>query len=153
VNHLISEANKAVQTERHRAVQLDVKGPPKARRLRELESNPPGWLKAAIGRPPGMHRSAEARLCWRRAALAIDEYRSEHGAHLNDEPRGTRPSGPWAARAYDLADRAITRAREVFRPSRLDLWTRDCLDRMALAVYSPLCVALAANSAIALAGR
>jgi DNA-directed RNA polymerase specialized sigma24 family protein len=112
VNHLISEANKAVQTERHRAAQLDVDGPPKARRLRELETNPPGWLKAAIGRAPGRNRSAEAALLWRRAALAIDDYRREHGPHLKDEPLGDRPIEPRAARSYDLADRAIARVRE-----------------------------------------
>jgi hypothetical protein len=116
VNHLISEANKAVQSERHQAARLDVEGPPRARRLRELESNPPAWLRAAIGRSPGMNRSAEALLLWRRAALAIDDYRREHAEHLKGEPLGSRPSDPRAARAYDVADRAITRAREARLP-------------------------------------
>ena len=116
VNHLITEANKAVQTERHRAARLDVDGPPKVRRLRELESNPPAWLRAAIGGPPGQNVSAEALLCWRRAAVAIDDYRRDHGAHLGQEPIGPRPGDPRAARAYDLADRAITRAREARLP-------------------------------------
>jgi hypothetical protein len=115
VNHLISEANKAIQTERHRAARLDAEGPPKARRLRELESKPPAWLKAAIGPPPGKHR-AEVTLSWRRAAIAIDDYRREHGTQLKDEPLGSRPTDPRAARAYDLADRAITRAREARLP-------------------------------------
>ena len=115
VNHLISEANKAVQAERQRAARLDVDGPPKARRLRELESKPPAWLKAAIGPPPGKHR-AEVTLSWRRAAIAIDDYRREHGAQLKEEPLGCRPSDPRAARAYDLADRAIARAREARLP-------------------------------------
>src|SRR5687767_13292612 len=89
-----------------------MEGPPKVRRLRELESKPPAWLRAAIGRPPGQNVSAEALLCWRRAALAVDDYRRDHGAHLGEEPIGPRPGDPRAARAYDLADRAITRARE-----------------------------------------
>jgi DNA-directed RNA polymerase specialized sigma24 family protein len=116
VNHLMSEANKAIQTERHRAASLDPEGPPRARRLRELESNPPAWLRAVIGRPPGMTRSAEALLLWRRAALAIDDYRREHAEHLKGEPLGSRPCDPRAARAYDVADRAITRAREARLP-------------------------------------
>jgi DNA-directed RNA polymerase specialized sigma24 family protein len=115
VNHLISEANKAVHTERLRAGRLDVEGPPKARRLRELESKPPAWLKAAIGPAPGKHR-AEVTLSWRRAAIAIDDYRREYAPHLADAPLGARPVDPQAARAYDLADRAITRAREARLP-------------------------------------
>jgi hypothetical protein len=116
VNHLISEANKAIQTERHRAVRLDAEGPPKVRRLRELESTSPAWLKTAIGRPPGQNVSAETLLCWRRAALAIDDYRREHGAHLEEEPLGPRPGEPRAARASDVADRAITRPRDSRQP-------------------------------------
>jgi DNA-directed RNA polymerase specialized sigma24 family protein len=116
VNHLIGEANKAVQSERHRAARLDLAGPPRVRCLRHLESNPPAWLTTAIGRPPSVHRSAEALLLWRRAALVIDHYRREHPEHLKGEPLGSRPTDPRAARAYDVVDRAITRAREARLP-------------------------------------
>jgi hypothetical protein len=72
-------------------------------------------LKAAIGPPPGKHR-AEVTLSWRRPAIAVDDYRRGHGAHLKEEPLGSRPSDPRAARAYDVADRAIARAREARLP-------------------------------------
>jgi hypothetical protein len=117
VNRLMTEANTTIQKERHRAELADAQGAPRARRLGELEASPPKWLRAAIGPPPSKHASVDATLNWRRAALAIDDYRREHGAHLKEQPLGTRPSEPRAARAYDVADRAITRAREARLPS------------------------------------
>jgi hypothetical protein len=116
VNRLMTEANTTIQKERNRAALQDVEGPPRAQRLAELEANPPKWLRAAIGGPPGKYAPVDATLSWRRAVLAIDDYRREHGAHLQDEPLGARPSDPRAARSYDLADRAITRAREARLP-------------------------------------
>ena len=66
--------------------------PPNARvdRLHELERDAPEWLVAHIGRPPAIdtHRSAGTALqAWRRAALAIDDYRREH-----HRPSGTQPT-------------------------------------------------------------
>src|SRR4051794_1990284 len=64
---------------------------PRAARLRELEVDPPDWLIEAIGRAPTFNKSSsKAILAWRRAALAIDDYRHEHG--WNHEALGVGPA-------------------------------------------------------------
>ena len=118
VNRLMTEANQAIQKERQRIAPRRDGMPPRAVRLQELEAKPPRWLTSAVGRPPGKHVPAQVVLPWRRAALAIDDYRREHGAHLRDEPLGSRPAEPRAARSFDLAERAITRAREAREATR-----------------------------------
>jgi RNA polymerase sigma factor (sigma-70 family) len=119
VNRLMTEANHAIQKERLREAPQREAMPARAARLQELEASPPRWLKTAIGRSPGKWVSTQITLPWRRAALAIDDYRREHGAHLrSDEPLGSRPTDPRAARSFDLAERAIRRAREARELSR-----------------------------------
>jgi hypothetical protein len=119
VNRLVTEANDAIRAERHR---LRLEGPSssvRAERLWDLEQQPPKWLTAAIGRPPGKNTRSQAVLAWRRAAIAIDDYRREHGPHLGgDEALGRRPAEPRAARSFDLAQRALSAAREARQPSR-----------------------------------
>jgi DNA-directed RNA polymerase specialized sigma24 family protein len=114
VNQLVTEANAAIRRERERVAPTErLDAPARGDRLQKLESDPPKWLSAAIGRTPGQFVSSRVLLPWRQAALALDDYRREHGAHLPvDEPFGRRPHEPRAARAYDLAQRAIERARE-----------------------------------------
>jgi RNA polymerase sigma factor (sigma-70 family) len=86
---------------------------PRAARLRELEDNPPTWLSNAIGRkPPRNKSSAGITLAWRRAALAIDDYRN---AHRHDSPTdaiGPTPLEPAARRAFRRAERAIAEVDE-----------------------------------------
>jgi RNA polymerase sigma factor (sigma-70 family) len=124
VNRLMTEANQAIQKERQRVTPRRDGMPARAARLQELEEKPPKWLTRAIGRPPGKHVPAQIVLPWRRAALAIDDYRREHGVHVADDALGARPTEPRAARAFDLADRARTRAREAREATR-----RRSLDR------------------------
>lgn len=57
-------------------------------------------------------------LAWRRAAIAIDDYRREHGPRLGTESLGMRPSEPRAVRSFDLAQRAIAVSREARLPTR-----------------------------------
>jgi RNA polymerase sigma factor (sigma-70 family) len=79
LSHLVTRANdrirRALEEVRHAEQGL----PPRAQRLRELETAPPEWLLSAVGRPPwGRDRRqsfATQLLVWRRAALAIDDYR------------------------------------------------------------------------------
>ena len=55
---------------------------PRAERLYRLERETPAWLVAEIGPPvrPTVRRGGtEARRDWRRAALALDDYRSAIG--------------------------------------------------------------------------
>jgi hypothetical protein len=53
-----------------------------------------------------------AVLAWRRAALAIDDYRRQYGRGLGDDPLGERPADREAARTFDLARSAIERVVE-----------------------------------------
>ena len=77
---------------------------PRAARLRELELDPPAWLVEAIGRaPPFNTSSARPVLAWRRAALAIEDYRAEVGWHSREIGVGPTPIRPDARRAHERA--------------------------------------------------
>lgn len=56
---------------------------PRTARLRELEDDPPPYLRMAIGRPPRPNRrrggGGELLRDWRRLALAIDDHRDRYG--------------------------------------------------------------------------
>jgi hypothetical protein len=75
-------------------------------------------LRSAIGRPPAVHNGRHALLAWRRAALALDDYRRVYASGLGDEPLGERPAEREAARAFDLARCTIERAIEARSPDR-----------------------------------
>lgn len=113
-SHLIREA-----TESLREIQAEKSEPEavnaRAARLNELEKSPPSWLTKSIG-TPGSPDKATRRLAWRRAALAIDDYRALYGATLGDELLDHRPMEPAAARAFDLARRSVQRVRELEGP-------------------------------------
>jgi RNA polymerase sigma factor (sigma-70 family) len=124
VHHLVTEANKAIQVELSRRQGLNEPRSPRAARLEELETNPPSWLLASIGRQRKKD-GAHAMLVWRRAALAIDDYRRRYGQDLGEEPLGHRPHDASAARAFDLAQRdservQAIRSRDVERGRGLD---------------------------------
>jgi hypothetical protein len=112
VNRIIAEANAVLREELGLEAVAWEHASPRAARLFELEEKPPKWLEAAIGRRPALTHEPRAVLAWRRAALAIDDYRRVHGRRLGDEPLGERPRDREAARAFDLATTAIRRAVE-----------------------------------------
>ena len=118
VNQLITEANVAMRREQERIGPEQQPRSPRAARLRELEERPPRWLCAAIGRPPGQSQRAEAVLAWRRAALAIDDYRREYAAGVDHDPLRDPPADPQARRAHEVAHRAAERARMARQPHR-----------------------------------
>jgi hypothetical protein len=118
VNALVAEANAAIRREHRRVAPEQQPRSARAARLHELEEQPPRWLTSAIGAPPGKSVPSGALLAWRRAALAIDDYRRDHGHNLGDEGLGQRPADPHAARAYELAAHAATRAREAREATR-----------------------------------
>jgi hypothetical protein len=67
----------------------------------------------AIGRVPTFNRSSsKAILAWRRAALAIDDYRNEHGWHHAEIGIGPTPIEPAARRTHARIERAIAQVRE-----------------------------------------
>ena len=81
---------------------------PRAARLRELEDDPPEWLTSAIGRCPARSKSSVGVvLAWRRAALAIEDYRTVSCHESPTEAIGLAPSEPAARRSYVRAQRAI----------------------------------------------
>ena len=78
-----------------------------------LEDDPPKWLTEAIGRAPSRNKTGgPAVLAWRRAALAIDDYRRDHGWHAPDAALGPHPLAPAARRAYERAQRAVEQVRQ-----------------------------------------
>ena len=117
-NRLITEANAIIRQEHAGRDPEQVPRSPRAARLDELERAPARWLVAAIGRVPGKNANAESMLAWRRAALAIDDYRREHGSDLELDALGPRPTDGSAARAYDLALAAIQRLRRARETGR-----------------------------------
>jgi DNA-directed RNA polymerase specialized sigma24 family protein len=81
---------------------------PRAARLRELEDDPPEWLTNVIGKRPNRSKSsAGVVLAWRRAALAIEDYRTVSCHSSPTEAIGLAPAVPAASRAYVRAQRAI----------------------------------------------
>ena len=80
---------------------------PRAARLRELEDDPPEWLRTPSALPGRSKSSAGVMLAWRRAALAIEDYRTVSGHDSPTEAIGHVPSEPAARRAYVRAQRAI----------------------------------------------
>jgi hypothetical protein len=86
---------------------------PRAARLRELEDNPPEWLKNALNSRPMRSKSDGALiLAWRRAALAIDDYRSQHLFTSLTDAIGPTPLDPAARRSHQRAERAIAAVAE-----------------------------------------
>jgi hypothetical protein len=118
VNQLIAEANATMRREQFRIAAEQQPRSPRAARLRELEERPPDWLQASIGRPPAKTQRAEAVLAWRRAALAIDDYRRQYAPGVDHDPLRDRPADPRAGRAHQLACRAAERARHAREPHR-----------------------------------
>jgi DNA-directed RNA polymerase specialized sigma24 family protein len=112
VNHVLAEANAMLREQQGRGAAAQSGGPPRAVRLGELEREPPRWLRKAIGRVPSVTNDGRAVLAWRRAALAIDDYRRQYGRGLGDDPLGERPADREAARTFDLARSAIERVVE-----------------------------------------
>jgi RNA polymerase sigma factor (sigma-70 family) len=86
---------------------------PRAARLRELEDDPPKWLVEAIGTPPARSKSSSGVIvAWRRAALAVDDYRNA---------RGSERAPTNARSALDLAEtqERARRAVEHLRSERM----------------------------------
>lgn len=120
VSRLVRRANERIHdtiAENQRAQQPS-QG--RAGRLEQLENDPPSWLAAAIGRPPGRRSAASAAvlLHWRRAALLIDDYRKQQGVRDADDAIGNRPADPDAARSYTLVAAAVERVHQVRHPCR-----------------------------------
>jgi hypothetical protein len=97
---------------------------PRAQRLWQLEQDPPGWLTEQIGRVPRSSRRSigltTQRRAWRRAALALDDYRAAAGpehfaAALETEPRDTGLRSHHEAARQAIAELAHARGSSIGR--------------------------------------
>ena len=112
VGQLISRANfeiHEVLTERARTVEHVS---PRAERLWELERDQSSWLTERIGSAPRSNRNRSAgqtaaRRAWRRAALALDDYRTAIGPRRFREAGDVAPVEPELRRQHEAARRAI----------------------------------------------
>jgi hypothetical protein len=84
---------------------------PRAKRPWELERGQPRWLTSRIGRAPQSTRRStsqgETRRAWRRAALALDDYRTAIGRRRLEEAADVPPAEPDHARLHFLSRRAV----------------------------------------------
>jgi RNA polymerase sigma factor (sigma-70 family) len=111
VSQLVRRANDHIREALQELEAAEVSLPPRAERLQELETSPPQWLTREIGPPPhsrgGREGYATRLLGWRRAALAIEDYRQLTGFDPGMHALGPRPRPDVYARAFDAAQRAI----------------------------------------------
>jgi hypothetical protein len=112
VGQLVSRANELLWDAAQTRERAERPQPQRAARLHELERNPPQWLTQVIGRPPGRanHRASDL-LLWRRAALALDDYRAQLGRGREAE-LAVVPDDPRQARLHSSAWRAAERYRD-----------------------------------------
>jgi DNA-directed RNA polymerase specialized sigma24 family protein len=87
--------------------------PPRAEGLWELENEPPEWLVAKIGRPVKLSRRnsgrTEQRRQWRRAALALDDYRRAAGAEGFENMTTDPPANPALRESHAAAVQSMSR--------------------------------------------
>lgn len=111
VSQLIRQANYRTREALQELEAAETAMPPRAERLRQLESSPPAWLTREIGRPPrgrgGRDGYATRLLGWRRAALAIEDYRQLTGFDSVVHAFGVRPGPEPLAQAFDAAQQAV----------------------------------------------
>jgi RNA polymerase sigma factor (sigma-70 family) len=109
VSQLIRRANEHLRAALEEIEPANTSIHPRAARLHELEASPPDWLRREIGRAPRDHNSKRGRatelLKWRRAALAIESYRSLTGYDSAVQALGIRPHDEPFAEAFDAAAR------------------------------------------------
>jgi hypothetical protein len=110
VDKLLAEASAHVRGQMV-ARQASASEHPRVARLQQLEAAPPKWLVDLIGRPPGTSRST-VLLAWRRAALAVEDYRCELGRNELADGLGKRPADGLTARRYDRARDTVARLQQ-----------------------------------------
>jgi DNA-directed RNA polymerase specialized sigma24 family protein len=90
VDHLLRRANLLIGETLMERAHAERPSSPRAERLWQLERHPPGWLVERIGEPSRTRKReghGVARREWRRAAMALDDYRTAAGAETFDAMR------------------------------------------------------------------
>jgi DNA-directed RNA polymerase specialized sigma24 family protein len=111
IGQLASIANQEIADRRLARLNASGVASPRVARLSELESHPPVWLTKEIGRLPGRQRreagNTETRRAWRRAALALDDYRTAVGPRGFEEALESPPRDSQLRRLHTLVRRAL----------------------------------------------
>jgi hypothetical protein len=111
VTALVAGANSRIYEILAERGHIISRGSPRATRLKDLEANPPQWLIDTIGRPVGPSRKYAGRSvrqrAWRRAAIAVDDYRLAAGADEFAVIASEPPVDPGLRALHTVAMRAV----------------------------------------------
>jgi DNA-directed RNA polymerase specialized sigma24 family protein len=124
VHHLATRADGAISEMLMQRRNERAALPPRAARLWELEQDPPEWLLAKIGPLPKALRKVAGRPLqqrqWRRAAIALDDYRQLTGAEgfeamTTEPPANPALKAPHAKAVQAMSELLALRNRELAR--------------------------------------
>jgi DNA-directed RNA polymerase specialized sigma24 family protein len=122
VHALVAQASQQVDEIRAEREHSRREFPPRAERLWELENNPPDWLVDKIGRPVKPSRKfsgrTQQRRQWRRAALALDDYRRAAGAEGFEVMTTDPPANPSLRPVHASAVKATSEFHALRREER-----------------------------------
>jgi DNA-directed RNA polymerase specialized sigma24 family protein len=109
VDHLIRRANSLIVDILAERIHAERPSSPRAERLWQLERHAPDWLVERIGKPSRTHKreNAAVRRQWRRAAIALDDYRTAAGTEAFDATHGERPADPALRRLHSVAVKSM----------------------------------------------
>jgi DNA-directed RNA polymerase specialized sigma24 family protein len=122
VQQLITRVNDQIHEQLAERMHADDRFSPRAERLWQLETQTPAWLTGRIGKVPRHSRrtsgTTEARRAWRRAAIALDDYRTATGPAPFDELLDAPARDPELERLRRTALRAIECLEHTRAPDR-----------------------------------
>ena len=122
VQVLVTRANQGIRERLMARSRSGEQWLPRAERVWQLEHAPPDWLVERLGRPVGVHLripgQSATRRAWRRAAIALDDYRHAAGPAGFDAMDRELPSDPVARGLHATAIRVVGELERVRRRER-----------------------------------
>jgi DNA-directed RNA polymerase specialized sigma24 family protein len=122
VDKLVSTASERIQQILNARLPQRQQLAPRAERLWSLENEPPEWLASRIGGPPRLSRKSggtiEMRRAWRRAAIALDDFRQAIGVESFESHGLARPFAPALQAVHAKAVIAIDQYESLRDPDR-----------------------------------
>jgi DNA-directed RNA polymerase specialized sigma24 family protein len=122
VDKLVSSASARIQQILAARLPQRQQPAPRAERLWSLENEPPDWLADRIGGPPRLSRknggTIEMRRAWRRAAIALDDFRQAIGIDGFESHGLARPLAPALQVVHAKALNAIDQYESLREPER-----------------------------------